>query len=466
MGQTMTKRRTPRSDDYYDGFEDDPIGLTNAFETIKDPQSVEYDEGDQAIGLTEAFAHVRDAGERTWTETGKWDGFDWSSDWDDSAYSDGKNDGETPVDDEGAESAPETADETSHAEEDAATPAEEDAAQVSPSKEAASEQDASVQTPDQERVIAASTSPEDTAPTSPVFVETHEINVAKDLAHASAAASHSAGSKRGRHAAYSKELSPRMKKSRRTRRALIALIVLLVALAGVLGAFAFNTVKEGQSEAKHQAQEQLETTKDTDTDTEADDAIETATQLADVPNLTSLLGKTSKQAIKKLGRGAIVSSNQTVKDKKSAIKTNLTVALADEPADSKTGTPSVYLGLNKRNVIIQAGYSASASALGFGSLSFADAISNEHVIEKTLAKIGVDVKEGSAKLPKNRAKYATYAKDKSTVVKERCSFEGDIDINGVPCTWSAVLSYDYTTQVITGDLADTVRIIYVYISQK
>ena len=290
--------------------------------------------------------------------------------------------------------------------------------------------------------------------------------MAKDLAHASAAASHSVGGKHGRHAAYTQELAPRMRKSRRMRRALIAVVVLLIAIAAVLGAFAFNTIKQGQEEAEHQAQEQLETTKETETETEADDAVETATQQADVPNLTSLLGKTSKTAIKKLKRGAIVSSNQKVKDKKSVIKTNLTVALADEPADSKTGTPSVYLGLNKKGRIIQAGYSASASALGFGSLSFADAISNEHVIEKTLAQIGVDVKEGSAKLPQNRAKYATYAKDKTTVVKERCSFDGDIDIDGVPCTWSAVLSYDYTTQVITGDLSDTVRIIYVYITQK
>ena len=498
----MTKRKTPRSDDFYDGFEDDPIGLTNAFETIKDPQSVEYDEGDQAIGLTEAFAHVRDTGERTWSETDKWNGFDWSSDWDESTYSyDNPDDTEAQVDVEDAELSPSASAEVQQVEDDALEPpeseslessdgatakqtendvadqAEEDA--LKPTSNDAVEPSASVEAeeretptqaeesvPDKKRTSTSSAASTDATSKSSVLSETHEINVAKDLAHASAAASHSVGPKRGRHAAYSQELTPRMKKSRRTRNALIAVVILLIAGAAVLGAFAFHTVKEGQEEAEHQAQEQLETTHETTTETEADDAVETATQHADVPNLTSLLGKSSKTAIKKLKRGAIVSSNQTVKDKKSAIKTNLTVALADEPADSKTGTPSVYLGLNKKGKIIQAGYSASASALGFGSLSFADAISNEHVIEKTLAQIGVDVKEGSVKLPKNRAKYATYASDKTTVVKERCSFDGDIDIDGVPCTWSAVLSYDYTTQVITGDLSDTVRIIYVYITQK
>jgi hypothetical protein len=51
-------------------------------------------------------------------------------------------------------------------------------------------------------------------------------------------------------------------------------------------------------------------------------------------------------------------------------------------------------------------------------------------------------------------------------MRERCSFEGDVDVNGVPCTWSSVLSYDYTTQVVTGNLSDTVRIIYVYVTEK
>ena len=39
-------------------------------------------------------------------------------------------------------------------------------------------------------------------------------------------------------------------------------------------------------------------------------------------------------------------------------------------------------------------------------------------------------------------------------------------MNGVPCSWSAVLSYDYTTQVLTGNLNDTVRVIYVYVTQN
>ena len=62
--------------------------------------------------------------------------------------------------------------------------------------------------------------------------------------------------------------------------------------------------------------------------------------------------------------------------------------------------------------------------------------------------------------------YSTYASDGTTVVRERCSFEGDTDVEGKPCAWSSVLSYDYTTQVVTGNLNDTVRVIYVYATMK
>ena len=185
-----------------------------------------------------------------------------------------------------------------------------------------------------------------------------------------------------------------------------------------------------------------------------------------MPDLTGLLGKTQDEAIAAIGGGALVTANREVNDEGSAIKTNLNVALTEEAADSKTGTPTVYLGLDKDGKVIQVGYSASASALGFGSLSFADAVNNEHVVEKTLARVGVNVPEGSAKLPENKSEYSTYASDGTTVVRERCSFEGSAEVAGTDCTWSAVLSYDYTTQVVTGNLNDTVRIIYVYITEN
>lgn len=394
--------------------DDNPIGLTGAFAPVKGPQSVDYDEGagDDPVGLTGAFgAIVEDEDERSWSEDTKWDGFDW-----DAAFGE-------PAGDYG-EAAPEEA----------------NASEPSQEEEAASDADAE----DATAAPRVASSAKSTPGTS------------------------KASGGRGRHAAPEKELSPRMKKSQRTRRILIVLLVLLVIAAGAVAFFAYRTWTGSHQEAAQQAQEQVESHGDRESiaDTTARDASETTAKLADVPDLAGLLGKTQDEAVKALGRGALVTANSAVNEDDNPIKTNLTVALTEEPADSKTGTPTVYLGLGEDGRVRQAGYSASALALGFGSLSFADAVNNEHVVEKTLAKVGVTVPEGSAVLPANKDEYSTYASDKTTVVRERCSFEGDVDVAGAPCTWSAVLSYDYTTQVVTGNLNDTVRVIYVYITMK
>lgn len=405
----MSKRRTNDSDDRYLDSGDNPIGLTGAFTPVKGPQSVDYAAEDDPVGLTQAFGAINpDEEERDWGEEDKWKGFDWNAGYD------------------GQES------EAADAADDAAEPA---PAEAEPAPEAE----------------ASETSAE--APAAPAVV-----------------APAPAPSGRGRHAAPDAELSPRMQKSRRTRKVLIILIVLLIVLGGLVAFFGYKTftgTQQDTAEQAHQKQEEATThSQNSIQDMEGNDAVQTAVAQTQVPNLTALFGKTAEEAVAAIGHGALVTSNRAVDDSSSAVKTNLSVALTEEPADSKTGTPTVYLGLDKDGKVIQVGYSASAGALGFGTLSFADAISGEHVIEKTLAKIGIQVPEGSAVLPTDKASYSTYASDNTTVVKERCSFEGPIDVNGVACTWSAVLSYDYTTQIVTGNLNDTVRIIYVYISEN
>ena len=405
----MSKRRTNDSDDRYLDSGDNPIGLTGAFTPVKGPQSVDYAAEDDPVGLTQAFGAINpDEEERDWGEEDKWKGFDWNAGYD----------GQEP--------------EAADAADDAAEPA---PAEAEPAPEA-------------EAPEAAAEAPAAPAAVTPA----------------------PAPSGRGRHAAPDAELSPRMQKSRRTRKVLIILIVLLIVLGGLVAFFGYKTftgTQQDTAEQAHQKQEEATThSQNSIQDMEGNDAVQTAVAQTQVPNLTALFGKTAEEAVAAIGHGALVTSNRAVDDSSSAVKTNLSVALTEEPADSKTGTPTVYLGLDKDGKVIQIGYSASAGALGFGTLSFADAISGEHVIEKTLAKIGIQVPEGSAVLPTDKASYSTYASDNTTVVKERCSFEGPIDVNGVACTWSAVLSYDYTTQIVTGNLNDTVRIIYVYISEN
>jgi hypothetical protein len=245
------------------------------------------------------------------------------------------------------------------------------------------------------------------------------------------------------------------------------IIILLIAVLGVVVYFGFHAFEDSQHEAAQQAQEQTAAPKEDIGSASQGDADSTA-HLTDVPKLTGLFGLTTKKAVKEIGHGAIVTSEQKSKgkDKDSNIKKEVTIALTEEPADSKTSTPKVYLGLDADGKIIQVGYSASASALGFGSFSFVDAVNDKHVIEQTFKLMGVDVPEGSAVLPKDKNKYSKYGSDKTTVVKESYAFKGDTEVDGVPCTWSAVFSYDYTTQVLTGNLSDTVRVIYAYLTKK
>ena len=124
----------------------------------------------------------------------------------------------------------------------------------------------------------------------------------------------------------------------------------------------------------------------------------------------------------------------------------------------------MYLGLDEAGAVVQAGYSASTGALGYGTLSFSDAVKNENIVEKTLQEAGIDVPEGSVQLPEDKTEYSTYASDGTTLVKESCAFSGTVDIGGAPHEWSAVLSYDYSAANASGNLADTIRIIYVYIN--
>ena len=411
----MPKRRTRDASGF--GSEDNPIGLTGAFAPVKGPQSVDYDANDDPVGLTQAFGAIPDEeeDERSWSEEDKWKGFDWDSVPSDQPEGESAEGGEERVEPQLDEAAEASREETSDAD-----------------AEGAKARRSSGMTP-------------------------AESKQARE-----------ASGGRGRHAAPVKELSPRMKKSRRTRRILILLLVLLVLVGGAVGFFWYRTWTGSHQEAAQQAQEQADAPKGREdiADTDARDTTDSSAKQADVPNLAGLMGKTQDEAIAALGRGAVITSNSAVNEGDNPIKTNLNVALTEEPADSKTGTPTVYLGLGEDGKVRQAGYSASAAALGFGALSFADAVNNEHVIEKTLSKVGVTVPEGSATLPANKDEYSTYASDGKTVVRERCSFEGDVDVNGTPCTWSSVLSYDYTTQVVTGNLNDTVRIIYAYVTAK
>ena len=255
------------------------------------------------------------------------------------------------------------------------------------------------------------------------------------------------------------------RKSRRMRRVLIAIVVLLILLIGALGYFTFRLLGESQTLASQQTQEQQSSAEvGSINKDETKDAASTATKKTEVPDLAAVLGMTTDDAIAALKHGATETSSKEVSEEGNPVKTNVTIALTDEPADTRSGTPSVYLGLDEDGKIVQAGYSAATAALGYGSLSFVDAVKNEHIVEKTLAEASIAVPEGTVELPADKTAYSTYDTDGTTLVKESCSFSGTVDLAGAAHEWSSVLLYDYKTANASGNLADTIRIIYVYIN--
>lgn len=252
------------------------------------------------------------------------------------------------------------------------------------------------------------------------------------------------------------------RKSRRMRRILTGvIIVLVVILAAALVCVGMLVVTESQSAVQMASSAAQQS--DDDLTGGVDDATG-AEKTVTAPDLASLIGMAQDDALAAVGHGATVTASVAVNEEGNPVKTSLTVALTEEPGDSRSGTPTVYLGLDERGAVVQAGYSAPTSSLGFGSLSFADAVSNEHVVEQTLREAGVPVEDGAAVLPQDKAAYSEYDSAGTTLVRERCTFNGDVDIAGAARTWSATLSYDYTSANASDNLANTIRIIYVYVN--
>ncbi len=263
-----------------------------------------------------------------------------------------------------------------------------------------------------------------------------------------------------------KELPPYMKKSRRVRRILIVVVILLLALIAAGGYFSYKLIGETQKNVVQQTRDQQQThdVGSLSNGSSVSDSSTTVEKKTEVPNLVNILGKTQDEAVAALGHGAKVTSSKDVNEEGNSVKKNVNVMLTAEPADSRSGTPTVYLGLNEEGKIIQAGYSAATSSLGYGSISFSDAVTNQHIVEKTLREAGVNATDGAAVLPSDKMQYTTYASDGTTRTKENCSFSGTADAGGATRNWSSVLLYDYSAANQSGNLADTIRIIYIYVN--
>lgn len=255
------------------------------------------------------------------------------------------------------------------------------------------------------------------------------------------------------------EIPAHQKKSRRMRVALTVLIVVLVALIAGLALFGYGLVSKAHDVADEVA------TKTEVTEAEFSDASTVSAQSVEVPQLTALLGLTQKQAVSQLGDGAKVASEKKItkttgkkKNKKTKVLgKNVTVVL---PGGSSEKAPTVYLTINKKGKVTEAGFSAPLSSLGYGNVSFSDAVSEEHAVENLMTAAGIPLEEDAVKLP-NSKKYRTYAEDGKTISQEQYTFTGkNKDAAGKKRAWSCRLNYDYSAANVSGNLADTIRQAY------
>ncbi|WP_124060610.1 histone-lysine N-methyltransferase [Gordonibacter sp. Marseille-P4307] len=263
------------------------------------------------------------------------------------------------------------------------------------------------------------------------------------------------GARRGKAA----DLPAPARKSRRIRRRLIVIIVLLIVLLGGFGYLGYTLFKDTQNGAAELSALRASVTVAATGEDVSKPSVQKTTE---VPRLPAVIGLEKSEAIEKIGHGATEVKSSEAADADSVIKTNVTCSLTSEPADPKTGVPSVYLGLDEDGKVVQAGYSASPTALGFGDLSFSDLVVNGHAIEGALREAGLKVQDGAALLPADASEYTTYAANQTTVQKQQYAFEGTAD----SYAWSAVLSYDYSAANLSGgNVSDTVRVLYLYIEK-
>ncbi|MDO4591154.1 MAG: histone-lysine N-methyltransferase [Slackia sp.] len=263
--------------------------------------------------------------------------------------------------------------------------------------------------------------------------------------------------------------SQHYEKSRRQRTVLIGISIVLSVLVIVAGYCIVQLVFASGSTTR--AVEAAAAHREESNATALADAGKGTVAHKETPRLASLIGKTESEAIALVGRGAIETSSKDIVeehgegDEKTSETVGRSVALAltEELADSKGNAAMVYLTLDGQGMVTEAGYSASVGSLGYGDVSFADAVTSEHIVENLVSMAGIAVDGASIEMPAVDA-YRTYADDGVTIAQEMYTFEGSgASEDGMSYAWSCKLSYDYSAANVSGNLADTVRQVYLYI---
>lgn len=256
--------------------------------------------------------------------------------------------------------------------------------------------------------------------------------------------------------------------SRKVRITLSICAVLLVALLAALVYFFLGFVSEAQDLASDSTDDSATVIVTGDM---GDAGTSSVGMVDEIIALPSLLGLSLDDAVKALGPGASVSSSTDVTEapgddaaegaEPAVVGKNVTIAL---PKDSTAS--SAYVTTDASGVVISAGCSASVSRLGYGDASFTDLIGAQQIVQNTLASVGV-MSSDTIELPSDKAEYTTYAEDGQTVLQESYTFKGSGQFNsGASGVWTLRLSYDYSSANVSGNLSDTIKLVYVSIASS
>lgn len=258
-------------------------------------------------------------------------------------------------------------------------------------------------------------------------------------------------------AKHKKDVPEYVEHAKKMRRNLVVAIVALIAIICVIVGLMVFYLLHSQNASVQQEQtsdvSQMEgeasektTTKDEKTST--------------VPDLASLIGVKADEVAQKAGHGAQVTSDEAKDEENNPVKRVMKLTLTNDVGSDSTGNPTIVASANSDGNVTSVTYSSSTKTLGYGTMSFTDAIQNEKIIEKVMKEAGLTINSADVVLPEDKSSWTTYTDDGKRISREEKEFSGEVDGK----KWSARLAYDYTVSLATDNLSDTLRNITITIS--
>jgi hypothetical protein len=260
----------------------------------------------------------------------------------------------------------------------------------------------------------------------------------------------------------------KIKKAKRTRIVLMVIIALLVlALAG-MGAVAAYVYINQESNAKTIESD------DVKIDTAVDDSKvqdKGTVQATESPNLVAMFGKTGDEVEALLGSDYALTKTEEVEEQDNPeIKQLVTFSYSPPDKQSSatvgtTQTQNIYLSLNEQGQTIEVYFVSSIDLLGYPISTFSELTATKDTITKAVSAAGATVASDFAYTAPKQEQYIVYvdpdAKTKK-VKKETATFNGNLQSEIAPTTFSLTLTYDYGASGVadTPDKKPTQRTLY------